>query len=60
VQTDRTIRNNKLDVIIRDNEKETYVLIDASVSGGRNVNNKEAEKILKYEDFAVELRACGM
>jgi len=49
VQTDRIITNNKPDIIIRDNEKGTCMLIDAAISGERNVIKKEAEKILKYK-----------
>jgi hypothetical protein len=52
VQTDRTIPNNKPDIIIRDNEKGTCMLIDVAISGDRNLNNvikKETEKILKYK-----------
>ena len=48
VQTDRTIPNNKPDIIIRDNGKRTCMLIDVAISGDRNVIKKEAEKILKY------------
>jgi len=44
---DRTIPNNKPDIIIRDNEKGTCMLIDVAISGDRNVIKKEAEKILK-------------
>jgi hypothetical protein len=36
-QSDRTIPNNKPDIIIRDNEKRTCVLIDVAISGDRNV-----------------------
>jgi hypothetical protein len=56
VQTDRTIPNNKPDVIIRDNEKRTYMLIDAAIPGDRNVIKKEAEKILKYKDLTIEIQ----
>jgi len=56
VQTDRTIPNNKSDIIIRDNEKETCMLIDVSISEGRNVLKKEAEKILKYKDLTIEIQ----
>jgi len=56
VQTDRTIHNNKPDIIIRDNEKGTCVLIDVAVSGDRNVIKKEAEKILKYKDLTIEIQ----
>ena len=55
-QSDRTIPNNKPDVIIRDNEKGTCVLIDVAISGDRNVIKKEAEKILKYKDLTVEIQ----
>jgi len=56
VQTDRTIPNNKPDIIIRDNEKRTCVLIDVAISGGRNVIKKEPEKILKYKDLTIEIQ----
>jgi hypothetical protein len=54
VRTDRTIPNNKLNIIIRDNEKETCMLIDIAISGDRNVMKTEAEQILKYKDFTIE------
>jgi len=57
VQTDRTIPNNKPDIIIRDNEKETCMLIDVAISGNRNVIKKEADKILKYEDLTIEIHS---
>ena len=48
VQTDRTIPNNKPNIIIRDNQKRTCMLIDVAISGDRNVIKKEDEKFLKY------------
>jgi hypothetical protein len=56
VQPDRTIPNNKPDIIIRDNEKVTCVLIDVSIPGDRNVIKKEDEKILKYKDLITEIQ----
>jgi len=56
VQTDRTIPNNKSDIIIRDNEKGTCMLIDVAISGDRNVIKREAEKILKYKDLTIEIQ----
>jgi hypothetical protein len=56
VQTDRTIPNNKPDIIIRDNEKRTYMLIDVVISGDINVIKKETEKILKYKDLTIEIQ----
>ena len=40
VKTVRTIPNNKPDIIIRDNEKGTCILIDVAISGDRNVIKK--------------------
>ena len=56
VQTDRKIPNNKSDIIIRDNEKRTCILIDVAIPGDRNVIKKEAEKSLKYEDLTIEIQ----
>ena len=55
-QTDRAIPNNKPDIIIRDNEMRTCMLIDVAISGDRNVIKKEAEKILKYKDLKIEIQ----
>jgi len=55
IQTDRTIPKNKPDIIIRDYEKGTCMLIDVAISGDRNVIKKEAEKILKYKDLTIEI-----
>jgi hypothetical protein len=56
VQTDRTIPNNKPDIIIRDKGKGTCVPIDVATPGERNVMKKEAEKILKYKDLIIEIQ----
>jgi hypothetical protein len=56
VQTERTIPNNKPDIISRDNEKGTCMLIDVAISGDRNVIKKETEKILKYKDLTIEIQ----
>jgi len=55
VQTDRTIPNDKPDIIVCDNGKGTCMLIDVPISGDRNVIKKEAEKILKYKDLTIEI-----
>jgi len=54
--TDRTIPNNKPDIIIPDNEKATCMLIDVAISGDRNVIKKEANNILKYKDLTIEIQ----
>lgn len=50
--------NNKPAVIIRENEKGTFMLTDIAISGDGNVIKKGAEKILKT--LTVEYSACGM
>jgi hypothetical protein len=47
---------NKLDIINCDNEKGMCMLIDAAISGNRNVIRKESEKILKYTTYITELQ----
>jgi hypothetical protein len=47
VQTDRTIPSNKPDIIIRDNEKGTCMLIEVAISGDRNVIKKRSQEELK-------------
>jgi len=54
VQSGRKIRNNKPDIIIRDNEKIIYMFICVAISGDRNEIKKEAEKILKYKNLTRE------
>jgi hypothetical protein len=44
VQTDRTVPSNKPDIIIRNNEKGTCMLIDVAISGDRNVIKKKPRR----------------
>ena len=43
VQTDRTIRNNKLAVIICDNVRGTCLSVANKISGNRNLNKKTSQ-----------------
>ena len=56
VQTGRTILQNKPDIIIRDNEKGTCMLLDVAISGDINVIKKEVEKVLKHKDLTIEIQ----
>jgi hypothetical protein len=56
VQDDRTVPNNKPDIIIRDDKQGTCMLIDVAVTGDRNVIMKEAKKILKYKYLITVIR----
>jgi len=56
VRTDRIIPTNKPKMIIRDNNKGSFMLIDVAIPGDRNVIKKEDEKILKYKDLILEIQ----
>jgi hypothetical protein len=56
VQTDRTIPDNKPDIIIHDNEKRTCMLIDVEILRDGNVIKKGGEKILKHKDLTIEIQ----
>jgi hypothetical protein len=58
VGTDGTIRNNKQDIVIRDNEKGTFMFIDIGITGENNVMDKETEMTLKYADLTIGYGAC--
>ena len=52
----RTIPNNKPDIIICDNENRTCMLIDVAMSGHRHAIKQKGEKILKYKDLIIEIQ----
>jgi len=56
VQTDRNLPSNKPNIINRDNEKRTCMLIDVAIPGDINVIKNEAEKILKCKDLTIEIQ----
>ena len=56
MRTDRTVPNNKPDIIIHDNEKGTRMSVDVAIPGDRNMIKKETEKILKYKDLIIEIQ----
>jgi len=55
VRTDRSVPNNRPHIIMRDNERRIYMLLDVAISGGRNVIKKESE-ILKYVDLKTAIQ----
>ena len=56
MKTDRTIPNNKPDIITRDNEQGVCMLINVAISGDRSVIKKEIEKSVKYKDLTTEMQ----
>lgn len=55
VQTDRTIRANRPDIIIRDKREKTCYLLDVSIPTDKNTSLKTFEKISKYKDLEIEI-----
>jgi hypothetical protein len=47
---------NKPDIIMRDNDKGTCVLIDIAIYRDRNVIKRDDVKILKYKDLKTEIQ----
>jgi len=56
VQNGGTTPNNKPDIIIRDNEKGTCMLIDVAISGDRNVVKKEAEEVMQCTNLSIVIQ----
>jgi len=48
--------NNKLDSIIHDGVEGTYMFMDDSILGDRNLIKKEAKNILKYKYLTIEIQ----
>jgi hypothetical protein len=55
VQKNGPISNNK-PVIIGDNGKGTFMLLDVVISRDRNTVKKEAEEILKYTELTIDIQ----
>ena len=56
MKTGVTVPDNKPDITIRENEQETCLLTDITISGHINVIKKEAEDIFKYKDPTTEIQ----
>ena len=55
IRTDRVIRANRPDLTLVDKEKKEVALIDVSVPWDSRVEEKEKEKLDKYQDLRIEL-----
>jgi len=56
VQTDRTVPNKTLDIIIRDNKQGTCILICVAIPGDRNAIKKKVEKIFIYKNPIIKIQ----
>jgi hypothetical protein len=57
-KTNTAISNNKLDNVIRDNEKRICLIIHIAISGNRNVIKKKPKIFLKTNNLYYRNTAC--
>ena len=55
INTDRTIKANRPDIVVKDHKEETCLLIDMSVPTDKNISAKEFDKKAKYFDLKLEI-----
>ena len=55
IQTDRTIKANRPDIVVRDKKLQTVLIIDVAIPTDRNTSVKTFEKLSKYKDLDIEL-----
>jgi len=56
VHTEREVRANRPNIIIKNKKEKTCTLIDVAIPADRNVVQKEAEKELKYKCLCIEIK----
>ena len=55
IHTDREIKANRPDIVIKDKQQNACFLIDISVPSDRNISAKLFEKLGKYKDLEIEI-----
>jgi hypothetical protein len=61
VKNDNTIPNNKMDIIIRGNEKGIYKLIDTAFLGdGHNICSRQKPKRFYIVKNKITIQQCGI
>ena len=55
IHTDREIKANKPDIIIKDRKERKCMLIDMAIPSERNTSVKVTEKLSKYKDLEIEI-----
>ena len=56
IHTDRFIRANRPDIVVKDKKNMRCTLIDVSIPADKNIAIKEHEKITKYKDLEIEMK----
>ena len=61
IQTDKEIKANRPDIVVKNKKEKTCLLIDMSIPTERNTSLKTTEKLSKYKDLEIEIqRMWGM
>ena len=61
IQTDREIKANRPDIVIKDKQEKSCLLIDMSIPTEKNTSVKVTEKLSRYKDLEIEIeRMWGM
>ena len=55
IQTDRTIKANRPDIVIRDKTTKICTMLDVSIPADKNTSLKTFEKLSKYKDLEIEI-----
>ena len=55
VHTNRKIDANRLDIIIKNHEERTCIMMDVAVPSDENISLKEFQKLSKYKDLEIEV-----
>ena len=56
IQTDHVLEAQRLDLVVLDEERRTFKIIDIAVPGDSRIEKKKKEKIQKYQDLRRELQ----
>ena len=56
IQTDHVIEARRLDLVVVDKKERSYKIIDFAVPGDSRIEEKEKDKIEKYQDLGRELQ----
>ena len=55
VHKDRKIDANRLDIIIKNREERTYIMMDVAVLSDQNISLKEFQRHSKYKDVDINV-----
>ena len=56
IQTDKEIKANRPNKVVKDEKERTCLLINMSINTGRNTSLKTEEKLMKYKNLDIEIK----